>query len=773
MIKSLLISTLLAGSALSVQAKDVKISAQPVSMEKSGSIQSLKVDDLKVVSSKKLSKGVVLQTVKDANGVLSKRLVTNRSGKIAVSGNKSFKAEEASAIVLSEDFESCDGAATWQPEGWSVQSVAVEGGEAEPASWAVSVRKSSYEPVPNGTYYEYIQFQTGAKDEWLITPAVTLPAYPSLYYNAYVDPIFLFDLNCVDWDAFVFTEVRPSANLQVLVKAEGDAEWTTIKDYFDEYKAYSLSELFDMSPDALEKQAIDLAAYAGKKVQVAFRYVGADGNTMYIDDVMLSNPCLEAKYSFPLGALYFGIAKDFSGLTLSMPVYPVGQELVWYNMTEESGITSQWQYHDWATNEILTTNDQDLTAIYYPDYSNDFTCRNNCYNSPILTVSKEGAAPGSYSLYDYFQAGGRAEWSISGEIKSYGMFPFDFNTEGFDFVVADNDMGVGIPIYGYSSDVDKYWTDYTFGGEEGEGEGVKMVAIMNYYFPQEKPIVFSNAWVSAKGQIGENAEFKLEVIPLSDEGTLTEAIATATCKGSEMIMTEGGGNQNYYTIPFTFAAPVVMSSDVCMSYVIRLSGFNDAANVTYFAPYQSVTANPDGYALGWIEKEISMGGETRSSLSPQATYTDYTSFAIAIDGAYPWLYTSKEEVAISEEGVQEVSLGSYYDGSELTATQADGSALPEWLNVALSGRYGDSKAVFTASGDQAGVCVVKISAAGVEAIIKVTYDGSASAEMVVSDSENAASQMYNLNGQKVAGNPAAGIYIIRKANGEVSKKVIR
>ena len=98
-----------------------------------------------------------------------------------------------------------------------------------------------------------------------------------------------------------------------------------------------------------------------------------------------------------------------------------------------------------------------------------------------------------------------------------------------------------------------------------------------------------------------------------------------------------------------------MSQDICSAYVLRFSGFNDPDNVTYFAPYQSAVDNPDGFALGWVQKEITMNGETKSSLTPVAYYSGFQSFAIMVDGAYPWLdadadiiYKRKQELELKE-----------------------------------------------------------------------------------------------------------------------------
>lgn len=772
--KALLVSTLavcaLSLAAQPAPARKTRTATQPV-------VSQISVQQpAEVLSSRTLAPGVELQTVNSGIGVPVKRIVTNRSTNALTDIRRQAPAREeaASGVALLESFEDWDGSENWQPEGWSTQSLGEPFESDVTETWFVT-EQGFYMPAPIGDYYETIFFAEENKDEWLISPAVTLTEAPVLYFHAYIEPVFLFNLNNVDWDAFEFTSVEPAADLQVLIKAEGDQEWTVIRDFFEEYKDFTLMELFSIetSGDELTRFDVDLAEYAGKNVQVAFRYFGADGNTMCLDNVQLSNPSLVASYWYPIGTQFFGISKDFSALSLSLPFLPVGEELYWLNMTEESGITSSWAYYDWTADDILISNETDLAATYFPCYNSDFTCRNNCYDSPVLTVSKPGAADGIFSIYDYFQCGGRAEWDISGELAVFGILPFEVNTEGLDVAILDNDMEVGIPIYGYSADVDLFWTDYTFGGEEGEGDGVKLTAILNYGFTMAQPLVFSEAWVQGIGQIGDDAVFTLDIVPLDDDGTLTEPIATATCRGSEMLVEESGGNQNYYTIVFNFDQPVVLSQDVCDAYVVRLSGFNDPDNVTYFAPYQSAFDNPFGLALGWIEKEITMSGDTRTSLSPTAYYTGFHSFCISLDAAYPWLDTSAEEVTTDAKGCASVALGSYYDGSQLTATLSDGSPLPEWLSVTLSGRYGETIADIVATGDEAADVPVLISAPGVSTTITVKYDGNASINSIINDTTDAPAQLFNVAGQQVSGNPAPGVYIQRSASGNVSKVIVK
>lgn len=781
MIKNLLITACVAGAmTVAATAQQVPTQAKVAKMKMEAPAKSaikVKKFDGRVLESKQLSKDVTLQKVQTANGLTVKRIVDNRrvnkTIKTADVKKATVKSEGTNdAITLNESFEGWDGVTEgWLPEGWSIDSKTGAIETETPINWNVS-SAGLYMPEPDGNYYAIIFFDVNTKDEWIITPVIDLPEYPSLYYKVLADPIFLFDLNYVDWDTFEFTEKHMAANLQVLVRVEGEEEWNVEKDYYEEYKDYSLNELFNLSTEELVKDQVDLTAYKGKRIQVAFRYYGADGNTMVIDALIVSNPALEASYSWPLGTQFFGISANWVAFPLSVPVNPVNVPLTWYNTTEDYTADFTWEYDDPITAERMSVNTTDLTLTYVPDYSSDFTCRSNMFFTPKLIASAEGSAPGEAQSYDYCQFGGKAEWEQSGNIFNFGLSSFDYQTEGFDIAVLDNDMDAGIPIYGYSNDVDQFWTDYTFQGQEEEGEGVKLTGIFNYYFTQEAPIVISGAWIHGKGQIGADAEFTLDIIPLTDEGELTAPIATAKCKGSDMIMEEGG-MQNFYTVPFTFAEPVVLSQMDCISYIVRLSGFNDPENVTWFAPYQSAFDNPDGYALGWIEKVITMGGETRSSLSPLAYYTGFQSFGIMLDAAYPWLDADTNEVTISTEGVAEVALGSYYDGSEFTATLTDGSELPAWLTVTTEGRYGNAKVTFTATGNEATSCNVKISAPGVNKVFYVSYDGTTGVEGVNAADGSAVKEVYNAMGQRVASDSdAKGIYLLRRSNGRV-EKIIR
>ena len=784
MIKNLLLSACMAGAisfaagAQQVNLQSMASLAKPVSLQQEKNAISVKHLNGRVLESKQLAKGLKLQKVQTADGIVVKRLVgtdvaNNKINPKAVAG-ASLKGETGDAITLNESFEDWDGEDNgWLPEGWSKESK--EQLESDYITdWFISYNASGFLPAFDGLYAAMINFDTDYKDEWLISPVVDLPEYPNLYYKAYVSPLFLFDLNYLDFETFEFTEYHMAANLQILVRAEGDADWTVVKDYYEEYAPLQLSymDLAYMEPTELQNEQIDLSSFKGKRIQVAFRYYGTDGNSVVVDAVRVSNPAIEASYSWPLGTLFYGIDPNYSAFSLSLPVEPVNVPLTWYNTTEEYTASFSWSYQN-AETEDVTSNERDLTETYHPDYTSDFTSRNNCYLAPTLTATAPGAAPGEFKSYDYFQCGGKAEWMIQGEISNFGLSVFNANTEGLDISVVDNDMESSIPIFGYSPYVDQYWTDYTFQGDEGDGDGVKLTGIINYYFTQEAPIVISGAWVHAKGLISDNAEFTLDIIPVDDEtGEMTSPIASAKVKGSDLIFEEGG-TKNFYTLPFSFETPVVLSQMDCFSYVVRLSGFNDPENVEWFAPYQSVNDNPDGYALGWIEKAITYNGETRTSLSPIANYTGYQSFSIVLDAAYPWLDSETTEVAISASGEATVALGSYYDGSEFTITLADGKALPEWLSVAAEGRYGEAKVAFTAIGSTAAACDVKIAAPGVAKVFHVNYDGTSAVDGINADGGTTITEAFDAMGRRVdVDSDAKGIFMLRLSDGCI-KKIIR
>ena len=98
-----------------------------------------------------------------------------------------------------------------------------------------------------------------------------------------------------------------------------------------------------------------MTEFAGKKTKFAFRYVGSDGNTMFIDAIGVGYPELEGiSYINPLETLYWGFDRTWSmgGLMGSFVQYPVYGPITWTNSMTVDNASYHWEYCDPATAEL-------------------------------------------------------------------------------------------------------------------------------------------------------------------------------------------------------------------------------------------------------------------------------------------------------------------------------------------------------------------------------------------------------------------------------------
>lgn len=733
-----------------------------------------------VMSSRQVGKDIKMQVCKDSKGRMFKHIIgapainnkVNALQRAATSDNGSS---------FAESFEGFNGESSWLPEGWTRKSTE---GLDYINSWFIAAPNSGTPSPADGDYFAEIIFASTEQDEWLITPEVSVPENGILSFYSYFEPVYLFDMSneYIDWDNLVFIEKHIAATLQILVSVDG-GEWTLLKDVSDDYKDMSLMDLFYAQPMGMTKMTLSLGKYNGKKIKVAFRYVGKDGNSMFIDNVKIGLPELEASYMNPDGTLFWGTDKAFSIAPYSIMMEPVYTPLTWMNTTYNEAASYSWLYHDPVSNDLVTVESEDLTMTYKPDYTNEFTTRNNLYYLPTLTASAAGASDGSYKApYDFFQAGGRADMLFDGdnELSSFGLMTCDFLTEGMTIMTVDADdpMEASLPIFGHNEKTTEWWTNHYFQGQQDEGDKAEVRGIINFFQAPTSPMVIDGLWLNAKGQISDNAEFKAEIFPLSDEFVpAEEPLAAATCKGSDVIVIEGGV-QAYLTIPFSFESPVVVSNKDFNYYIVKVSGFNSDA-VTYFAPMQSMLPAPNLMCYGWLDVNIAYNGMERNTLIPIANFETelgecYNSFFINLSGTYPWLQGNEDKFEAKAEGEsKEFILDSYYDGSKLKfeANTADGS-LPSWLNASCVGRYGNTKLTFTvAPGTEACSCDVTVSAPGVSKTYQISRNATSGIENVeTSATSNNVVGIYNISGQRISDtNNSGSIRIVKYADGSTKK----
>lgn len=131
-------------------------------------------------------------------------------------------------------------------------------------------------------------------------------------------------------------------------------------------------------------------------------------------------------------------------------------------------------------------------------------------------------------------------------------------------------------------------------------------------------MVVDGASLMAYGEVQDGAELTCEIyslVPYYEDGeflgyVMAETpLRSATCASEDIYNRDPLGN-SYLGISFSFDEPLVID-DTYPSYVIKISGFNDE-KFTYFGPIQQLKPNEDNICMGWIEKEISYLGSTRS-----------------------------------------------------------------------------------------------------------------------------------------------------------------
>lgn len=78
-------------------------------------------------------------------------------------------------------------------------------------------------------------------------------------------------------------------------------------------------------------------------------------------------------YEDPAETLYWGFdrSESWRSLTVSIAQYPVYAPLTWENMSYAEGATFQWEYCDPITADWVTSDDDNLTVTYLPDYSSE------------------------------------------------------------------------------------------------------------------------------------------------------------------------------------------------------------------------------------------------------------------------------------------------------------------------------------------------------------------------------------------------------------------
>lgn len=710
--------------------------------------------------------------------------------------NKAIKPTQAqkTGVSLFESFENAEltnfnseESQTWLPENWTRESKT----QSEPATinkWFRYAQASTYYPAPTdgSNFMMLLPIGKTEQDEWLISPSVKIQEGEILSFHALLSPLYFFktgreyqdENNGYEWIEQVIRQ-----RFRVMIK-EGDNDWTVLYDFAEALMGKTVKEITELEEEmsaALKEYSFPLDAYAGKEIRIGFQYLGSEGNSMFLDEVRVGLPEMTTSYIPNFCTQYYGTVSNALPQAAPEPIalMPPFAPLYWMNLSdyvEDASYT--WTYANPEGEGTLTTDEDELMDVYYsPRYNEEglFISRDNWYDNPTLTAEAPGYAGSSFTAPGKFQVGGRGEAQVGGETMQFGLMPLSPAQYGLNFasLIREDEFGT-FPIFGYGAGTDKFWTDYTFNGQNEEGEYAHLTAIMNFMYPAASPLVVSGGWVNAYGKVNPDAEFTYEIYPMVEveDGYVPadKPMAAATCKGEDFLISDEGIFA-YFTIPFKFATPVLID-ETYPSYIVKLSGFR-SPEVTYFAPMQ--TWKPAMVGYGFLEKEISFNGNVGTSLSSIANipneYGDMAgAFALNLDGCYPWLECDTEEIDLGAGTTADVNMESYYNAEQLTVECSS------WINASVSGQGNKCKLSVSAAEYDSDIRAgfVKVYAPGVSKEFTVVQKKS-SIEDIITDNGNATVvAVYTLSGAQVStDNLAPGIYIARYSDGSARKLYVK
>lgn len=584
-----------------------------------------------------------LQLVRTADGRVAKQIVTS-AGKTYLSVPRA-KAPAAQGN-LNENFGGWDGVTTnWIPEDWSEINSEDSIVMTYPGSftWAVDNNSTGFLAKPvNGDYicsiYFAIDYETyayGHQDEWLISPMVTIEQGQQLEVSLSYAPIFMYDLTeWVDWNTLEFLDHVRTASVQVMIREAGAEEWTMIQDYYDLYSDMSFAELLDSGTDnGWRTYKYPLDAYAGKDVQVAFRYEGVNGDSWAIDYVSIDQPRPEACYQRPQGAFYWGYSDEYSSLQSGgkgFMLMPGDIDVTWTNTSNDDANFFTWTYFDPVTDEILTSNERDLT-LNYPMNPESY----NWYNIPELAAyASEGASPANYSWYGYaLQAGGYAHYTFSGDTEEslYGVGNYDPQN-----MFSSLSFATQTPLWGISEGTNAGWSSLL-------NKEVELTAIGNYFEKPLVPYTLKGVHILSGGAVPADAELTISVKKVIG-GYLADEIATATCHGSDVMAVMEG----YLSLPFQLDN---IEIDEAILVMLDLKG---ATGIDLLTPWHSYYADPQGETNGYFTLDVN-GQEELHALNyiQSSNGPCYCSFLFNLDMSYP---TAESVVAL--EAIDQNEVGS-------------------------------------------------------------------------------------------------------------------
>ncbi|HBF88540.1 MAG TPA: hypothetical protein DDX39_07855 [Bacteroidales bacterium] len=177
------------------------------------------------------------------------------------SSYKTLKSINASTLLY-EDFENT----TFPPAGWSKID-----GASSANHW-----QQAFDADYSTSGMARVLYQAVNQDEWLITPTISIPTNMTILF--------------FDWSMFFDWMVDPDDNgdLNVKVSTDGGTNWTLLWVEDNQTMVQNSGVVFPWETYTWYTSKIDLSAYSGQDVKIAFQYVANDAARVMIDNITIN-----------------------------------------------------------------------------------------------------------------------------------------------------------------------------------------------------------------------------------------------------------------------------------------------------------------------------------------------------------------------------------------------------------------------------------------------------------------------------------------------------
>lgn len=712
------------------------------------------------------------------------------------------KVKATGDMVLAEGFEGWDGETyDWIPENWQDVSKTdpahvAPGAGSELANLTWETTAGVYTAPYEGDYAARIQVsiadqqagvQEEAQDEWLISLAVTPAAGSYLAFNLSYSPGWtLMDMEALNayFGGDVTANVFGGQNniLEVLVSEDNGANWTKVWDVMEDAVKYTEDELWNDVMSMSHPYITVLKSlndYAGKSIQIAFRYVGQGGESMMLDNVKVGELAPEAFYYTPANVFGVGLSYDWLNFNASnlFAIAPAYSGYTWFNGSNYATSYS-WEYEDPEN----TT--QDVVTIFSEDENLAFPAYElGIYNSPVLTANLDAASSVYQSNYKSVCAGADMQFFTGDDTSYFGGSRYDF----YNWMTNDS---FGLGLWGQSKTENASW-----------GEGNSVLGYCNLFEAPEVPYALSLVYLNIRKDyftLGEGSKINLAVYKVDDYGVHTdEPLATSSITADELIFPD----PNYPN----FGAAVFNLQKQDGELVEYVDLTIDTA-ILVEVSLESAEANVDTDDINWLSvigdpaqiKEyagsyIHLNYQGKSRFYPLEMF-QFNNGAVtqglvmSLGITNNWLFEDSDNYKydyVDENGGDATfTMNSLYDGS---TWELEGDGLEEWYTYTL-GEYdpqtGLQTITFTLDALPDGVdervaaCDIKTFGVSQRTFYVAQRRQSGVASMknnsnrvavvngnfVVKSSKATAVEVYNVAGQKVASAKVNGTAIVPAAN---------